>query len=82
MDGGPPATSDFLKPRLLSFPITDHHLDLVVVTHIDNEHIGGMLPFFQSNIEVLKIGEAWFNGLPQLPDPLGAGGLSCCLLNV
>lgn len=82
MDGGPPAISKFLKFRILSFPIADHHLNLVVVTHIDNDRKGGMLPFFHSNIEGLTISEAWFNGLTQLSDPLGAGGLSCCLLNV
>lgn len=61
--GGPPATRDFLKSRLLRFPITERHLDLVVATHINNDHLGGMLPFFQSNIEGLTIRELPFNGV-------------------
>lgn len=72
VDGGPPECWPRLRTRLLHLPDADRFLDLVVVTHIDQDHIGGCLRFFQTydeSIPGLSIGDVWFNGLPQLPDP-------------
>jgi hypothetical protein len=43
--------------------------DLAVVSHIDADHIGGMLPLFAGRDVKVTFGDIWFNGLPQLPDP-------------
>ncbi len=61
-----------LRDRIDQLSPRDRHIDLVVVTHIDADHIGGILPLFSSNVG-LSIGDVWFNGLPQLPDD---GGVS------
>jgi hypothetical protein len=73
VDGGPTDSWDGLRSRLERLPTRERHLDLVVVSHIDHDHIGGLLPFFSSRPSSLTIGSVWFNGLPQLP---GDDGLS------
>lgn len=40
--------------------------ELFILTHIDADHISGVLPFF-SNRGSLHFGEVWFNAEPQLP---------------
>jgi hypothetical protein len=44
------------------------HIDLAVVSHIDSDHIGGMLQLFSSTDPKISFGDIWFNGLPQLPE--------------
>jgi beta-lactamase superfamily II metal-dependent hydrolase len=52
-------------------------IELIVVTHIDNDHILGILDLLQDPDLPLEIGDVWFNGRPQLekafprPDLLG-----------
>jgi glyoxylase-like metal-dependent hydrolase (beta-lactamase superfamily II) len=43
----------------------DALLDVVVVSHIDSDHIGGILPLPAR--EDIEVGDVWFNALPQLP---------------
>jgi hypothetical protein len=45
------------------------HIDLAVVSHIDSDHIGGLLPLFGEAALDVRFGDVWFNGLPQLPEP-------------
>lgn len=71
VDGGPSDCWPRLQSRLLDLSEADRFLDLVVVTHIDHDHIGGCLRLFAScdeSVPGLSIGDVWFNGLPQLPD--------------
>jgi beta-lactamase superfamily II metal-dependent hydrolase len=43
-------------------------LELVVVTHLDRDHIGGIEDTLQRQHEHgLRVAEVWFNGEPQLP---------------
>jgi beta-lactamase superfamily II metal-dependent hydrolase len=71
IDGGLPECWPMVRARLEQLPPGERHLDLVVVTHIDADHIGGLLPLFSSGLAT-SIGDVWFNGLPQLPDDRGA----------
>jgi Metallo-beta-lactamase superfamily len=71
VDGGPLDTWPLLKARLAQLPARDRRLDLVVVTHIDSDHIGGLIPFFQHGVPGVTVDEVWFNGREQLPDHLG-----------
>jgi beta-lactamase superfamily II metal-dependent hydrolase len=66
VDGGPPEAADALAARVDALPPGDRVLDVVVVSHIDSDHIGGMLPLLARND--LEIGDVWFNGLAQLPE--------------
>ena len=67
VDGGPPDTWPLLAARLERLPVDDRRLDVVVITHIDSDHIGGMLPFFQSEFAQQNVGQVWFNGFQHLP---------------
>ena len=41
-------------------------VELLVVTHIDNDHIMGIIELLKAKPSFLKVKEVWFNGLPQL----------------
>jgi hypothetical protein len=69
VDGGPPDTWPLLEARLRRLPPDDRTIDVAVVTHIDSDHIGGMIPLLSSDLAV-DIGDFWFNGRTHLPgDP-------------
>jgi beta-lactamase superfamily II metal-dependent hydrolase len=70
IDGGPSRTYESaLRPR-----IEDHRartggtpeVELLVVTHIDNDHIVGPLALLDDDRLDVRIGEVWFNGWDQL----------------
>lgn len=76
IDGGPkktPALRAHVNAKLESAAGGGLHIDLLVVTHIDDDHIGGVLNLLRAPPDGLTIGEIWFNGRPQLfpPDTLG-----------
>ncbi len=64
VDGGPPDTWPLLERRLAR--LDDPRLDVVVITHIDSDHIGGMVPFMSSEYAA-QVGDFWFNGRTHLP---------------
>lgn len=72
IDGGTAATAPRLKARLQQLP--GQRLELLVVTHIDADHIAGMVRLLRDPELALDIGEAWFNGLRHLPAKPGTRG--------
>jgi beta-lactamase superfamily II metal-dependent hydrolase len=66
VDGGPPEAAGALAARVDALPPGDRRIDVVVVSHIDSDHIGGMLPLLER--DDVDIGDVWFNALPQLPE--------------
>jgi beta-lactamase superfamily II metal-dependent hydrolase len=72
-DGGTPEAWPALEARIYSLPPADRSFDLVVVSHVDSDHIGGMLPFFAAARDLnVRICDVWFNGLQHIQDG-GAG---------
>jgi glyoxylase-like metal-dependent hydrolase (beta-lactamase superfamily II) len=70
VDGGPMSsrTRAVLESRVDGRP-----MELVVVTHIDADHVTGVLGLLERRTVTLQAGEVWFNGWAQLPtDLLGA----------
>jgi hypothetical protein len=65
VDGGPPEVAGALEARVDSLPPGERVLDVVVASHIDSDHIGGLLPLLAR--EDVEVGDVWFNALPQLP---------------
>jgi Metallo-beta-lactamase superfamily len=67
VDGGPPDTWPLLEARLSGLAPDDRHIDVALVTHIDSDHIGGMIPFLESEF-AREVGDYWFNGRTHLPE--------------
>jgi beta-lactamase superfamily II metal-dependent hydrolase len=67
VDGGTPFTYGTLKQRIESLPKRDRTFELLVITHIDADHIGGILKLLKNPPLGLEIGDVWFNGLRHLP---------------
>ena len=67
VDGGPPEAYGALKARVDALASGERVFDVVVVSHIDSDHIGGMLPLLAR--EDIDVGDVWFNALAQLPAP-------------
>ncbi len=69
VDGGPPEAAAALTSRVDALPAGEREIDVVVITHIDSDHIGGVLPLLERSD--VTFGDVWFNGLPQLPEDEG-----------
>ncbi len=70
IDGGPaPAYDKGLRQRILTLPKSKRKLEMMIVTHIDADHIDGCLILLRE-LEALnvKINELWFNGWDQIAD--------------
>jgi len=76
IDGGPAHTYTALRERILHLPAEDRHFDLLVITHIDGDHIEGVIRLLQdAPLLQCHFDRIWFNGrdqLDQVPDPAGA----------
>lgn len=74
IDGGTPATYARLAARISRLPPGDRRFELMIVSHIDSDHIGGAVKLLEEPPEGLVIDDVWFNGfrhLPKPPDELG-----------
>ena len=69
IDGGYAATfHGYISPDLKQLARLGYSLDMVVSTHIDADHIAGLLAFFKLNgnsqaPEIIKVGDVWHNSL-------------------
>lgn len=68
VDGGPPDTWPLLQQRLAALAAAGQVVDVAVVTHIDSDHIGGMVPLLSDPAARAMLGDVWFNGAPHLPE--------------
>lgn len=70
IDGGVKATSAVLDKRIgramEERGTSDLHVELLVVTHLDNDHIQGILRLLQETQHRITFGDIWFNGNRQL----------------
>jgi beta-lactamase superfamily II metal-dependent hydrolase len=67
IDGGTPGTYRTLKKRIESLPKSSRRFELVIVSHIDLDHIGGIVGLLKNPPLGLEIGDIWFNGFKHLP---------------
>lgn len=75
IDGGPAHAYPALRERVLHLPAEERRFDLLVITHIDADHIEGIIRLLL-DAEALdcRFDRIWFNGRDQLnavPDPAG-----------
>ncbi len=67
IDGGTGPTYDVLRARVAALPDGDRRFELLAVTHIDADHIEGMVKLLQDVRLGMDVGDAWFNGWRHLP---------------
>lgn len=77
IDGGPSETIGSLVPelerRLSALPPGDDRVELLVISHIDADHIQGIVSLLSDPARVRLFRDVWFNGFKHLPsDVLGA----------
>jgi hypothetical protein len=70
IDGGPSSAYDALKTRLTDVA-ANGGLELLVLTHVDGDHIEGVLRLCNDASLAVPIRHIWFNGSGQLVDELG-----------
>lgn len=76
IDGGYKETyTKFLKKRLKEINKLNQKLELIIVTHIDQDHIGGILSLVEENgtkleNNIIKIEEIWHNSYKHLQDDI------------
>jgi beta-lactamase superfamily II metal-dependent hydrolase len=88
IDGGRAGTYPDIVPTLNALARDNHHLDLLVVTHVDQDHILGVLGLFNDGARPIGFKDVWFNGYDQLVDsefesfgPIDGELLTTALLN-
>jgi Metallo-beta-lactamase superfamily len=69
IDGGPVGAYPALRAEIERLPLDKRTFELLVVTHIDADHIDGIVKLMRHPELGAKFQEVWFNGWPQL-DPL------------
>ncbi|QJR10054.1 hypothetical protein DSM104443_01105 [Usitatibacter rugosus] len=69
IDCGPTGVySDVLRPLIEGLSPNERRFELLVITHVDADHIGGALPLLRDLEDLgVSIGEVWFNGFQHLP---------------
>ncbi|MDW4904937.1 hypothetical protein RB628_06130 [Streptomyces sp. ADMS] len=70
VDGGRAGTYPLIKPVLAGL---DGLIDVLVVTHVDQDHILGVLALLDDPERSVEIGDVWFNGFDHLLDTEGFG---------
>ena len=81
IDGGLTETATTLRQRIEKARrergIATLEVELLVVTHIDNDHILGIIELLKAESPGLRVKDIWFNGRPQLMAlPAGPRGRS------
>lgn len=70
IDGGLTETATSLRQRIdkarRERGVDTLEIELLVVTHIDNDHILGIIDLLKSDTPGLRVKDVWFNGRPQL----------------
>ena len=72
IDGGTQETAKALLARVEVVPQNERFLELFVLSHIDSDHIGGVLSLFKAVKRGLRFGDVWFNGWRHVSGQLGA----------
>lgn len=69
IDGGATGTyKRALQPRLRGLPERDRRFELLMVTHIDADHITGILDLLKDKETGFQAKDIWFNGFRHLSD--------------
>ncbi len=68
IDGGRAATAKELKARFAKLPANQKSFELLIITHVDRDHIEGVLSLLEDPKLSLRFKDIWFNGYDHLQD--------------
>ncbi len=68
IDGGTSGTFKRLKKRIEQLTPDKRHFDLLVITHIDADHIAGVLKLLEEDSLGVTFGDIWYNGYKHLSE--------------
>jgi len=74
-DGGRAATYPDLREALGKLPEDERDLDLLIVTHVDRDHIEGVLKLLEDEDHPVTFKDVWFNGFHHLRDEENFGAV-------
>lgn len=75
IDGGPIATYKHLEARIGDLPAGDRRFELVIMSHVDTDHVEGIVRLFANKPVPVKVRDVWFNGWRHMaPDARILGG--------
>jgi beta-lactamase superfamily II metal-dependent hydrolase len=66
IDAGTPATAPLVRKRIEDLDPANRHFDLLVVTHVDTDHIGGVLKLLSQLPANVRFDDVWFNAWPHI----------------
>lgn len=69
IDGGRQIAYESIKQRFEDIPEDERVLDLLVLTHVDADHIEGLLEMFEDKSLNISFNDVWFNGYDHLTPP-------------
>lgn len=86
IDGGTEGTRSVLEERIGALPPEEREFELLIVSHIDADHIGGILRLLEVGDVEVGFRDVWFNGWRHLPEtpleslgPVQGERLTTCL---
>jgi hypothetical protein len=75
IDGGVGPTYETLRAKIKALPADQRHFELLVITHVDADHIEGIVKLLGAEGLDATFGDVWFNGWQHLtegtPDNFG-----------
>ena len=74
VDGGPTGAVGDLRQRIAQVDPSDRRLDLLIVTHIDLDHIGGVIELLENRALGIRYDDIWFNDRRHLPEDASTRG--------
>ena len=74
IDGGPVGTYAFLSQRIEKMPPGARTFELIVLTHVDADHIEGLVRLFADKPLPFVVKKVWFNGWRQMNKAQGMLG--------
>jgi len=66
IDGGPVSTFPAIERRLGNVPPDDRNFELIVLTHVDADHVEGLVRLFAESPLPFAVDRVWFNGWRQM----------------
>jgi hypothetical protein len=66
IDGGPVSTFEHIQKRLDQAPAGDRAFELIVMSHVDADHVEGLVRLFAEDPLPFVVDQVWFNGWRQM----------------